>query len=80
VLDLAALTAGSWNEEECSRIERSYVDACAPSLRPAPDDLDCARLLLAAQWLGWSSNWTPPPEHAHDWRNEAMTLMERLGL
>ena len=80
VLDLAALTAGSWNEEECSRIERSYVDACAPSLRPAPDDLDCARLLLAAQWLGWSSSWTPPPEHAHDWRAEAMTLIERLAL
>ena len=80
VLDLAALTAGSWSEEKRSRIERSYIEACPPSRRPAPDDLNCARLLLAAQWLGWSSGWTPPPEHAHDWRTEAMTLIERLGL
>ncbi|MDQ3870623.1 MAG: phosphotransferase, partial [Chloroflexota bacterium] len=79
-LDLAALTAGSWNESERCRIERAYVDACPPHLRPAKDDLDHARLLLAAQWVGWASEWRPPAEHAHDWRREALTLIEKLGL
>ena len=33
-----------------------------------------------AQWLGWSPSWSPPPEHAHDWLNEALTLAEKLSL
>jgi hypothetical protein len=32
------------------------------------------------QWLGWAAEWSPPPEHAHDWLAEALTLGERLGL
>jgi hypothetical protein len=80
VLDLAALTAGSWPEAARLRIERAYLDACRPRLRPTPEDIDYARLLLAGQWLGWSARWTPPPHHAHDWGAEVVTLIERLAL
>jgi hypothetical protein len=31
------------------------------------------------QWLGWSSQWSPPAQHAHDWLSEALALAERLG-
>jgi hypothetical protein len=32
------------------------------------------------QWLGWSRDWTPPPEHVHNWLDTASTLGRRLGL
>jgi hypothetical protein len=80
VLDLAALTAGSWPEAARLRIEQAYLDACPARLRPTPEDIDYARLLLAGQWFGWSARWTPPPHHAHDWRAEVVRLTERLAL
>ena len=36
-------------------------------------DLARCRLHLALQWLGWSPDWRPPPEHAHDWLGEALS-------
>jgi hypothetical protein len=80
VLDLAALTAGSWTAAERTRIENAYREALPVELRPGADDLDYARLLLAAQWLGWSDSWSPPPEHLQDWAAVAVSLIERLGL
>jgi hypothetical protein len=32
------------------------------------------------QWLGWSPDWSPPAEHAHDWLGEALHLADKLGL
>jgi len=81
VLDVAALTTG-WSEPERSALAEAYRRA----LENPPDedrfakDLDCASLHLAVQWLGWSSGWQPPPEHAHDWRAELPRLVERVGL
>jgi hypothetical protein len=80
VLDLAALTAGTWSDATRLRIEQAYNAAIPPELRPHPHDLDCARLLFAAQWIGWSVDWSPPPEHAQDWSAIAVELIERLGL
>jgi hypothetical protein len=80
VLDLAALTAGAWEEDQRRRIEDAYLADCPPELQPSRDDLDFARLLLAAQWTGWSSVWSPPTEHRHDWKAIALGLIERLGL
>ena len=62
------------------RIEQAYSAAMPPELRPSPDELDCARLLLAAQWIGWSADWSPPPQHAQDWSAIAVELIARLGL
>jgi hypothetical protein len=28
--------------------------------------------------LGWSSDWTPPPQHARDWLAEAAALAARV--
>lgn len=82
LLDLAALASGRWRADERARLAAAYVSA-----RRHPVDresfsaaLDCCRLHLALQWLGWSPTWTPPPEHAHDWLAEARDAAERLGL
>lgn len=83
VLDLAALTSGDWLEEERKAIADFYYAAMDDS-RWRPDRegfgkaLDLARLQVCVQWLGWSPEWTPPPEHAHDWLSEARRLGARL--
>jgi hypothetical protein len=70
VVDLAAVTS-AWPEP----FGRALLDAYG-----APDAVavDCARLHLAVRWLGWSPGWSPPPDHAHDWRSEAERVAERL--
>jgi aminoglycoside phosphotransferase (APT) family kinase protein len=72
LFDLAALTTG-WTGRERSVIIAAYggVDRIA---------LDCCRLQLALQWLGWSLGWRPPAEHARDWLAEALEIVERLEL
>jgi hypothetical protein len=72
LLDLAALTAG-WPPPD----QKAIVAAYGPV---SGQDLDCCRLHLAVRWLGWSEGWTPPPEHAKDWRREALDLAERLDV
>jgi Phosphotransferase enzyme family len=79
-LDLAALVSGRWSESERQRILEAYAAACPPHLRPSADDVLYARLLLAAQWIGWHDSWRPPPEQRHDWHGELVELRERLAL
>ena len=86
LIDLAALTAGKWTEEERRLLALAYHAELGQSGREAmtPEALlaalDCCRLHLAVQWLGWSPAWSPPPEHAHDWLKEALTLAEKIVL
>jgi len=86
LLDLAALTAGKWSEGQRTALALAYRDglAAAGTQPPAPAALlaalDCCRLHLAVQWLGWSPDWSPPPEHAQDWLGEVAALAEKLGL
>jgi hypothetical protein len=81
VLDVAALTTG-WPDSARSILGESYRSALAdpPDSDRFAADLACANLHLAIQWLGWSPEWTPPPEHARDWRAELPVLAERAGL
>jgi aminoglycoside phosphotransferase len=81
VLDLAALTLGL-AEQDAAPVAEVYRQALErpPDAERLRFDLDCARLHLALQWLGWSSDWAPPPEHALDWRAELPRLAERVGL
>jgi hypothetical protein len=72
ILDLAALASG-WSEGEATAIVDAYGAVKA-------EELDAARVHIAMQWIGWSSEWTPPPEHARDWRIEAQRAAERLGI
>jgi Ser/Thr protein kinase RdoA (MazF antagonist) len=85
IIDLAALVGG-WEQDERRRLVAAYEEAYAAggeggitSGEPAVDLSRC-RLHLALQWLGWSPEWRPPPEHAHDWVGEALALTEELGL
>ena len=85
LMDLAALVGG-WAAQERGRLVAAYVRGLAMSGTAAqtPDELAVGvsrcRLHLALQWLGWSSDWRPPPEHAHDWLGEGLVLAEELGL
>lgn len=85
LIDLAALTAGRWNEAEREALALAYFSALGePGWRSSPDAfltaLDCCYLHLAIQWLGWSAEWSPPAEHAQDWLGEALRVADRLSL
>jgi Ser/Thr protein kinase RdoA (MazF antagonist) len=85
LVDLAALVGG-WGVPEQQRLVSAYLDglpeagAASPASETLAADLARCRLHLALQWLGWSPDWRPPREHAHDWVGEALMLVEDLGL
>jgi Phosphotransferase enzyme family len=85
LLDLAALVGG-WATRERQSLVRAYVNGLGKTAGSGrgPDELTAGlsrcRLHLALQWLGWSADWRPPPEHAHDWLGEALGLSQELGL
>jgi Phosphotransferase enzyme family len=82
LIDLAALVGG-WDEEQRGHLVAAYLGgARQEGGDPAAEEADLARcrLHLALQWLGWSADWRPPPEHAHDWLGEALELAAELGL
>jgi Ser/Thr protein kinase RdoA (MazF antagonist) len=85
LIDLAALVGG-WDEEQRARLIAAYLRGQSEAGRTArePDelaaDLARCRLHLALQWLGWSTEWRPPEEHAHDWLGEALGLARELEL
>lgn len=84
LLDLAALVAGNWTDEDRDAIAEAYLDGLTIARYPRPavfrEGLDACRLQLAMQWLGWSPTWSPPSEHASDWLREALELSARLGV
>ena len=86
LIDLAALTAGRWTEQEKAAIVLAYQGDLVPAggWPHAPNEflaaLDCCHLHLAVQWLGWAVDWTPPPEQTQNWLSEALRLAEKLGL
>ena len=86
MLDLAALTAGDWTDEQRTALVLAYRDAirphrgAPPPARELQTDLEWCQLQLAVQWLGWSDNWAPPREHRQNWLREALRLAEKLGL
>jgi len=86
LVDLAALVSGRWNDAERNALACAYHTALTEAGDPAPPPqeqflkaIDDCRLHLAVQWLGWSDNWNPPPEHAQDWMAEALQLAEKVG-
>jgi Ser/Thr protein kinase RdoA (MazF antagonist) len=86
LMDLAALIAGKWTEEEKVTLALAYYHVLAPDSRwcSSPEvflaALECCRLHLAVQWLGWSPDWSPSASHAQDWLGEVLFLAEKLGL
>lgn len=86
LIDVAALTAGKWSDQERTALLDTYRSgledggASQGSLQDLQRDLDFCRLHVAVQWLGWSPDWTPPAEHAHNWLGEALHLIEKLEI
>ena len=42
--------------------------------------LDCCLIHLSVRNLGWSRDWSPPPDRSHDWLHEAMRLCDKWQL
>lgn len=86
LMDLAALIAGRWTESQRAELAGAYRCVAAAehqsslSLEQFTRALDCCRLQLAVQRLGWARRWTPPAEHAQDWLGDALQTADRLGL
>jgi Ser/Thr protein kinase RdoA (MazF antagonist) len=86
LLDLASLVSGRVPERRRAAIVAAYRAniACSRigglSEREFDEALTWCRLALAVQWIGWSPGWSPPRAHAYDWRAEALTLAQQLGL
>lgn len=76
LFDLAALTAGDWNEPACDRIVSAYREATLSDghmdRAAFESSLTACRLIIAVQWLGWDLDWVPPPEHRTDWLTAAL--------
>jgi thiamine kinase-like enzyme len=85
LIDLAALISGKWTAEQKRALALEYYAALPPTgaWAAGPDDflaaLDWCRLHNAVQWLGWSPDWSPPPEQAWNWWEEALELAEKIG-
>ena len=86
LIDLAALTSGNWTEEQRVAMAMAYFSG-AGTAGDDPSasaeflvDLDFCNLFMAIQWLGWSPDWEPPPEHAQNWLTEACDLATKLRL
>jgi hypothetical protein len=85
LVDLAGLTSGQWSLAEKETMALAYYHALPVKTRLAQSwdafaqDLECCRLHQSLQWLGWSAEWTPPPEHAQNWLQEALRCCEAIG-
>lgn len=84
LIDVAAMVAGSWSTEARTSLAHLYWQelpvANQPSFETFMADLDCCRLHLAMQWLGWAAEWSPPPEHRQNWLMQALQLADSLEL
>lgn len=84
LLDLAALVAGTWDGDAVGAMAAAYVRAWAADAEPGPLQrvlpraLAACRVFMALRWLGWSTEWEAPPEHRHDWVEEAVRQMDAL--
>lgn len=86
LIDLACLLAGRWSDEERADVADAYfAERAALGGTIAPRDhslrmLDCCLIHLSIRNLGWSREWSPPPDRTHDWLHEALRLCDRWTL
>jgi aminoglycoside phosphotransferase (APT) family kinase protein len=75
LLDVAALSSG-WDPASRLRIAQAWArgaERADKRLVQGIDldrDLACAHLVLATRWLGWATDWSPPPRERYDWMRE----------
>ena len=86
LVDLACLLAGGWTDEERADAVDVYFAECAAGGAHIPErmhylkTLDCCLIHLSVRNLGWSRDWSPPPDRSHDWLQEALRLCEKWEL
>ncbi len=79
VMDLAALTEGSWTPEQRSALVSAYLRGRDGTVDPAVArrtaiDLACARLHLCLEMLAMPLEFEPPADHTADWLDIAVRL------
>lgn len=85
-IDLACLLAGRWTDEARADLADAYhreLAALAGAVQSRERylrTLDYSLIHLSVRNLGWSIDWTPPPDRAHDWLGEALRLCEKWDL
>jgi hypothetical protein len=85
-IDLATLTAGTWTDDQRTELALSYHAELNPQSEVwLPRDafmraLDCCRVQLAVQQIGWAKQRVPPATHTQDWLGEALHAAEKIGL
>lgn len=86
LVDLACLLAGRWTDEERADVTDVYFAEYAGNGGPVPPradylkKLDCCLIHLSIRNLGWSRDWSPPPDRSHDWLHEALRLCDKWHL
>jgi hypothetical protein len=84
LVDLAALTSG-WDGPHRRELASHYHEELSRNIGAVmPFDelahgLDCCRLYLSVQWLGWAPGWEPPPDHDRDWLGDAVSLSQAMS-
>jgi aminoglycoside phosphotransferase (APT) family kinase protein len=86
VLDLAALSAGEWNDAEKRLILAAYH---AVICEQGPSDMTLddlkrstlySQLHLCIRHLGWAARWRPQGQQARAWLAQSLTLAKQLGI
>jgi thiamine kinase-like enzyme len=86
LIDLAALTAGNWTDEQRMAIALAYHSEVKSDAEWGADPgqllvaLEYCRLQQAVHWLGWFGRRRPYWQHAQEWLSEAMRIADKLGL
>jgi len=82
VLDLAALSAGDWSEQNRRDLVAAYAAGAGSNLASCAigESLDFAHIHLAVQQLGWFGRRRRPAAHARDWLSDAVDRAEALNL
>jgi aminoglycoside phosphotransferase (APT) family kinase protein len=88
LVDVAAITGGTWSEPEQLALTEAYqrartgIATSGPVWRELLESLDYCLLHTAVKNVGWSDdeNWTPPPQHAYTWLQDVIRLSRKLGL
>jgi hypothetical protein len=85
-IDLGCLLAGRWTDQERALVADVYYRELASLGGPTPPrahylkTLDYCLIHLSVRNLGWSGDWTPPPDRSHDWLSDALMLCDKWKL
>ena len=82
VLDLAALTAGEWREQDRRDMTAAYLAGSGArlTLDQLSESAQYAHIQLAVYWLGWFGRRHKADAHPRDWLADAIDRAEALNL